>query len=619
MSAYDESRSGYSVPSYRAHESEAWYHFLHGNVPGHQIDFMYCAEVPQGPLTRQHFSHLSRLMKYIEPQTNGVYAFTIGNLSRDDTQHEPGHGGIGLIFGLRIRGVTDHAGRQDPPFAHAIVTVDRQMDEETLLAAARTFHRHVLGAAESADWYRSYVRCMHEAPASVAEILANYVSGFGDLPTPADSALGLKWITKGAAQPRRIVIAHDDSAPFEVIARCAARIAAVLYQSDIRWTAISNGREADVPNGVSIRFLGESDISAADHELGVRRLEDVPFREEEIARQLFGASTSIVEKPVVRGWRDRYSALPASKESTDEPSIDVPRPSWEGAAPAFRPGAARPAPRERESGPPRLTPIPVNEEDATTLWKGTLERAAPGIEMGDPVEVDLDGGAEEKDVSPASTNGKSVRPAAAVTAARDSGPAIQISEEPAPTTRAEEEENWGKARETMVISAEQAAQAVKAALPFMPAKKQPVAVRAAPVFEPPPVDFRKRPPVLKWTLFAMLVLGAIIALLYLAFADSPPEPSSSGASTSLAAPSTTVPGDPTFVSTAPSSPPPAVTAPAAASLREQAPKPPPSEAKRPVKDPPRAPATAPEVVKAPPVKTAAPKPPSIFERPLSPP
>src|SRR6185503_19409193 len=90
---------GYVVPAYRAREDTSWFHFLHGNVPGHQIDFMYRPEIPHGQLSRQHFSHLSRLMNYIEPQTNGLFAFAIGNLSRDDVQHEPGHGGIALIFG----------------------------------------------------------------------------------------------------------------------------------------------------------------------------------------------------------------------------------------------------------------------------------------------------------------------------------------------------------------------------------------------------------------------------------------------------------------------------------------------------------------------------------------
>ena len=230
----DASDAGYVVPTYRETEDPPWYHFLHGNVPGHQIDFMYRAEVPQGPLTRQHFSHLARLMKYIEPQAGCPYAFAIGNLSRDDTQHEPGHGGVALMFGLRIQGVTDHAGRQDPPFAHAVAAIDRDLDRTELLAAAGVFHRHVLAAAQSAEWYRSYVRCAAEAPAGMTGVLADYVAGFDDLPAPAPSALGLKWTVGETTPPARVVIVHDDDAPFGMIAACAAKIAAVLFPSDIR-------------------------------------------------------------------------------------------------------------------------------------------------------------------------------------------------------------------------------------------------------------------------------------------------------------------------------------------------------------------------------------------------
>src|SRR5262245_37070959 len=91
---------GSVVPRYRAQGDVSWYHGLHGNVPRHRIDFMYCPEVPQGPLVPTHFSHLSRLMKHIEPHAGAPHAFAIGNLTRDDTQHAAGHGAIGLIFGV---------------------------------------------------------------------------------------------------------------------------------------------------------------------------------------------------------------------------------------------------------------------------------------------------------------------------------------------------------------------------------------------------------------------------------------------------------------------------------------------------------------------------------------
>jgi outer membrane biosynthesis protein TonB len=303
-----QERAAYVVPSYRAPVDAAWYHFLHGNVPGHQIDFIYRAEVPQGPLTRQHFSHLSRLMKYIEPQSNERFAFAIGNLSRDDTQYEPGHGGLALIFGLRIRGATDHAGRQDPPFAHAVAAIDRALDYSTLVESAVAFHRHVAGAAESAEWYRAYVHGAQEDPGRVLGVLESYVARFADLPQPGESGMGGAWVTGGAAQPRRIVIAHDEETTFGEVAAIASRIAAILYRSDIRWTVISNGREDDVPNGVSIRVLSRAELGPADAAATVHDISALPEDDVELASLLFGASpvTTEVKKPR-GGWRDRYS------------------------------------------------------------------------------------------------------------------------------------------------------------------------------------------------------------------------------------------------------------------------------------------------------------------------
>ncbi len=138
--------SAYVVPRYRAERDAVWYHVLHGTVPGYQIDFMYCPEVPHGAFTQNHFGHLARLMKYIEPRERAPYAFALGNLSRDDVQHEPGHGGVALILGLRVQGVLDHAGRAMPPYAHAIVAVDRTLDRAALHDADRRGRRGRLRA-----------------------------------------------------------------------------------------------------------------------------------------------------------------------------------------------------------------------------------------------------------------------------------------------------------------------------------------------------------------------------------------------------------------------------------------------------------------------------------------
>jgi hypothetical protein len=493
----DASQAGYVVPTYQEADHTPWYHFLHGNVPGHQIDFMYRAEVPQGPLTRQHFSHLARLMKYIEPQAGCPYAFAIGNLSRDDTQHEPGHGGVALMFGLRIQGVTDHAGRQDPPFAHAVAAIDRDLDRTELLATAGVFHRHVLAAAQSAEWYRSYVRCAAEAPAGMTEALEEYVAEFSDLPSPPPSSLGLKWTVGESTPPPRIVIVHDDDAPFGMIAACAAKIAAVLFPSDIRWSAISNGREADLPNGVTVRLVAASNVTAADEARGVHRIEEVPDDEEEIAQQLFGAgSATVVEKPVARGWRDKYAGANAGG---DESSADVQRASYAAEAPMSRrtPAPAQPA---------------ANPFDAvvTNVW----DRAGPGTEVHGEIEVDVDRASSEgaAPAQPRSTPPPALgNRAAMVDVARPS---------PAPSQEYEPD----GARETRTISVEEARAALKAALPFTPAPA-PAPLAASPTNDRELApNFRKS--TLSWKGPAIgLGLGAIlIVVLYLVLSGDPEKP-----------------------------------------------------------------------------------------------
>jgi hypothetical protein len=324
MEAQGAQATGYMVPTYQAPPGTAWLHFLHGNVPRHQIDFIYRPEVPQPPLTRQHFSHLARLVKYIEPRRRSAYAFAIGNLSRDDTQYEPGHGAVALIFGLRIRGAHDHAGRQDPPFCHAAVAVDRHLDAAQLYAAAAAFYHQLLpdeeSQAEGSGWYHTYVRYA-DNPDALVPLLRAYVADFDTLPAPERSQLGPRWVTpEGATPPKRVVIVYQDQASFESLAACAARIAGVLVESDVRWTVISNGREGDVPGGVSVRFVPAEEAMAEAADTLVLRLEDVPVEAEAIGAQLFAVKTAQeaeAQEPRAR-WRQRYEAQAAAEEISVE-------------------------------------------------------------------------------------------------------------------------------------------------------------------------------------------------------------------------------------------------------------------------------------------------------------
>lgn len=337
MGAEGAQTAGYVVPTYKARPEAGWYHFLHGNVPGHQIDFMYRPEVPQGPLTQQHFGHLARLVKYIEPRYRSAYAFAIGNLSRDDTQYEPGRGGVALLFGLRIRGAKDHQGRQDPPFCHAMAAIGRHLDETRLLEASIAFYQKLLpdkeSEAEGSGWYHTYLRSAQNVDA-LPVLLGAYVADFDDLPAPLPSGLGFRWTAEGARLPKRIVIVHGSAEPFEAIAACAARIAGVLVESDIRWTVISSGREADVPGGLSIRFVPQREAGVEESGVRILRLEDVPRAPEEIAERLFGAREVRISQMFEprMGWRQLYGKqAPAAethrdgegaKEQAEESAVD---------------------------------------------------------------------------------------------------------------------------------------------------------------------------------------------------------------------------------------------------------------------------------------------------------
>jgi hypothetical protein len=313
MKSRNQSNGAYEVPTYEAPADAAWFHFLHGNVPGHQIDFIYRHAIPWGRLSRQHFGHLVRILQYIEPRDPREQAFAIGNLSRDDTQHEPGHGGIALVLSLRVHGARDHAGREDPSFSHAIVGVDREFDEDTFAGTALAFRKQLVEStrvtAEGVGFYHSYTSCGEDPPRAGA-LLRSYLADFDNLPAPGPSRLSLQWTAQGIVQPKRIVILHDDGLPFEALVRCAGRIAAILYTSNVRWTLISNGREEDLPNGTTIRFVPASVGALADEGVVVHRFEDMPADAEALALLLFQA------KPVHpsggtrkrKAWRDEIAA-----------------------------------------------------------------------------------------------------------------------------------------------------------------------------------------------------------------------------------------------------------------------------------------------------------------------
>ncbi|MBK8253081.1 MAG: hypothetical protein IPK82_10470 [Polyangiaceae bacterium] len=318
--------SGYVIPRYRAGPDTAFFHFLHGTVPGHQIDFMYCPEVPQGPLRQTHFGHLSRLIKYIEPRGSSAYAFAIGNLSRDDVQHEPGHGGLAILFALRVPGVTDHAGRDMPPYAHGIVAVDRSLEYVQILESITVLYLRFLereGAEDRrGDFYRAYVRTFSEEPERVESFLANAIDEITDLPKPRRSNLPFDYeADPDHPAPTQIAIVHDDDEQFGKLADCAATLAAALYRSNLKWTSITTGREIDIVGGSTVRFIARSEASNLGRAI-VHDLDSLPSKEDELVKLLFHAKQRVEHAPAPRqGWREKRAAQRPALRSDPPPGL----------------------------------------------------------------------------------------------------------------------------------------------------------------------------------------------------------------------------------------------------------------------------------------------------------
>jgi hypothetical protein len=307
-------RPAYRVPQYRAPDDAAFYHFLHGTVPGHQIDYMYCPEVPQGALAQTHFGHLTRLIRYIEPRQGAPYGFALGNLSRDDVQHEPGHGGVAIMFALRVPGVTDHAGRDMPPYAHCIVAVDRHLEYVQLVEAMIRLYRRFLEREDAdhqrGEFYRTYAAIMQQEPEAAAAFLGNTIAEIADIPRPPRSALGFDFELDPEAPPppARIYVIHGDGETFSTLAHFAAIMGAALYRSNVKWTSITTGREIEISGGTSLRFVPESEAHTVSGG-PIHRLDDLPDDEAELIRLLFGARRR-VEQVTARhqGWREKLAA-----------------------------------------------------------------------------------------------------------------------------------------------------------------------------------------------------------------------------------------------------------------------------------------------------------------------
>lgn len=234
---------------YQPTPSEHWYHVLFGHVPRFQMDFILRPELPYRKFRPQHFAHLGPQIKFLSPAAGLHYAVAIGNLSSNDTQHVAGRGGLSLLVSTRVAELRDHAQRESPVFAHSLIAVDEPLTTGLFSLTVATFVERVLD--DGVRFYRSYYT---SGQADNFERIYNYVRSLHDLPDPwapteAVSAelAGAASYSSDAPPPYNQILIDCRGINSRQVLQLAARLAVILYRTNLKWTTITTGSEEFEP------------------------------------------------------------------------------------------------------------------------------------------------------------------------------------------------------------------------------------------------------------------------------------------------------------------------------------------------------------------------------------
>lgn len=280
----------YEVPKYQPLPGAVWFHVLYGHVPRHQMDFIYRPAVPFEKLLPVHYCEVQSLIQHIGPAPGSSMTFTIGNLSRNDPRHRAGHGGLVVAAKTLVARAKDSAGRAMPVFAHGVFLVDQPVDHELILTATQVLASQLCQVGQ--QWYKHYA----ESKKATVELLDQYLRNFSGLPLPRKTELKpvikppIYKLQSRIPRYNRLVIHRPPGTPFEGIASAAARIAAVLYHSDVRWISIGDSRQGLYesvhkvdPGEIIIRFVTEPPQQTHDGQMCALQIKELPLDPGEIA------------------------------------------------------------------------------------------------------------------------------------------------------------------------------------------------------------------------------------------------------------------------------------------------------------------------------------------------
>ncbi|MBL9043897.1 MAG: hypothetical protein JNM83_19950 [Myxococcales bacterium] len=281
---------------YQPTGGEHFYHVLFGHVPRYQMDFILRPELPSRSFRPQHFAHLGPLIKFLAPPLGMHYAVAIGNLSSNDTQHVPGRGGLAVSVSTRVADLRDHAQRESPVFAHSLVVIDEPLGTHQFAAAVETFAERVL--TDGVSFYHGYYA---SGQADNFERVFHYVRSLRELPAPTGDSDPVCHVVE-ARPPYNQLLIDCRSVDMRTVLHLAARLAVILYRTNLKWTTITTGSEEFEPRihqgedySIAIRLLcGGSDVDQQSRAVptGSRALcceyDELATSDEELGASLFG-------------------------------------------------------------------------------------------------------------------------------------------------------------------------------------------------------------------------------------------------------------------------------------------------------------------------------------------
>lgn len=388
----------------------AWLHYLHGNVPGHQLDWIARPHGLPGGVTPQHVQHLLDIIQVHDVPGPSEHNLTFANLSLKDTTHRPGLGGMAVVAHFRLPSSLDHGGRKNPRFVHALVSVGQALDPHAVHLAATGLLQGTVDDAAAPDrpvdhWYGAYLAAAEAGPDAALEVLQAYFDSFPPMPVVVGASEIERWsLTEGAILPREVLVRCGPRTPETLRQAVTAMsgLASVLYHARLPWAAVTTGAGRGSDDGVVVRFAFSAP-GAPEDGLALADLPDDPV---ELAFSLLPLEEEREQRfvPVSR-WVN-----PATGERVmTSPRAPTPPPISEdtsGEGVSAVPAAVPPEDAGVEEGPPAITTLPPPPES----WPPPPASSAPAGALPLSPALPLVSPAIPAAASPSASSGPPPRP-----------------------------------------------------------------------------------------------------------------------------------------------------------------------------------------------------------------